>query len=98
MDYTSIIISPIISERSMDDVSKTKFTFKVNRSASKKQIKKAIEEKFKVDVIGVKTLNMKGKTKRFGQRRIETKLAGFKKAIAVLKEGQKIDLFEAGTG
>jgi large subunit ribosomal protein L23 len=97
VDFTNIIISPIISERSMDDVSKTKFTFKVNSGANKQQIRKAVEAKFKVDVIGLKTLNMKGKTKRFGQRRIETKTSGFKKAIVVLKSGQKIDLFEAGT-
>ena len=97
MDQTTIIISPIISEKSMDDVSKTKFTFKVNKGASKGQIRRAIETKFKVNIIGIKTLNMKGKTKRFGQRRIETKTAGFKKAIVVLKSGQKIDLFEAGT-
>jgi large subunit ribosomal protein L23 len=97
MDYTNIIISPIISEKSMDDVSKTKFTFRVNKGASKGQIKLAIEGKFKVNVIEIKTLNMKGKTKRFGQKRIETKTSGFKKAIVVLKSGQKIDLFEAGT-
>lgn len=97
MDYTNIIISPIISERSMDDVSRAKFTFKVNKNANKCQIKRAIEEKFKVNVLGIKTLNMKGKTKRFGQKRIETKTSGFKKAIVLLKEGQKIDLFEVGT-
>ena len=97
MDLTNIIISPIISEKSMDDVSKTKFTFKVNKNASKNLIKKAIETRFKVNVVELKTLNMKGKTKRFGQRRIETKTSGFKKAVAVLKSGQKIDLFEAGT-
>jgi large subunit ribosomal protein L23 len=98
MDYTNIIISPLISEKSMDDAAKTKFTFRVNNGASKTQIKKAVETKFKVNVIGIKTLNMKGKTKRFGQRRIETKTSGFKKAIVMLKSGQKIDLFEAGTG
>lgn len=97
MNYTNIIISPIISEKSMDEVAKTKFTFKVNKNAGKKEIKRAVEEKFKVNVIKIKTLNMKGKTKRFGQKRIESKTSGFKKAIVVLKPGQEIDLFEAGT-
>jgi len=96
MDYVNIIISPLISEKSMDDVAKRRFTFKVNKSASKGQIKKAVEDKFKVNVIEVKTLNMKGKTKRFGQKRIESKTSGFKKALVLLKEGQKIDLFEVG--
>jgi large subunit ribosomal protein L23 len=96
MGHTYIIISPIITEKSMDDVTKTKFTFKVNKSASKDQIKKAVEEKFKVNVIAVKTSTSKGKTKRFGQKRVETKTANWKKAIGVLKSGQKIDIFEAG--
>jgi large subunit ribosomal protein L23 len=92
-----IIISPIITEKSMDNVAKTKFTFKVNKNASKNQIRRVVEAKFKVNVLGIKVVNMKGKTKRFGQRRIETKVSGFKKAIVELKAGQKIDLFEAGT-
>lgn len=96
MDYTNTIISPIITEKSMDNVAKSKFTFKVNKSASKKQIKKTVEKKFNVNVTKVVISNVKGKTKRFGQRRTEVRMASWKKAMVELKKGQKIDLFEAG--
>ncbi len=96
MDYTNTIISPMITEKSMDNVAKSKFTFKVNKNASKNQIKKTVEKKFKVNVIRIMISNVKGKSKRFGKRRTEVKMANWKKATVELKKGQKIDLFEAG--
>ena len=58
-----IIIRPIISEQSMDQLAEKKYTFEVKKSANKIEIKKAIEEIFGVKVESVNTLNMMGKMK-----------------------------------
>ncbi|OGH07557.1 MAG: 50S ribosomal protein L23 [Candidatus Levybacteria bacterium RBG_16_35_11] len=92
-----IIISPIISEKSMNDAGIGKFTFKVAMHAHKAGIKKEIEDKFKVNVIKVATMVLKGKLKRTGKKRMEKKTQGYKKAIVSLKQGQKIGLFEVGS-
>lgn len=91
-----IIISPIITEKSMSDASKSKFTFKVSMNASKETIKKEIEKRFSVDVVKIASLVMKGKLKRFGAKRVSTQTPKWKKAIVSLKSGQKIGLFELG--
>lgn len=91
-----IIIAPIISEKSMRDANESKFTFKVKIWANKKMIRKAIEDKFKVNVLDVKTAIVKGKKKRAGARRIEILQSAWKKAVAKVKEGEKIALFDIG--
>ncbi len=90
------IIAPVISEKSMADAAKNKFTFRVARAAGKDEIKKEIEKKFKVNVIGISTITIKGRTQKTGTRRIEVKHSPFKKAVVKLKEGQKIALFDIG--
>ncbi len=96
MDITTVIIAPIISEKSLKDAGLGRFTFKVSKQSDKRMIRAAIEEKFKVNVLSVATIIVKGRKQRFGKRRLETSLPSFKKAIVQLKEGQKIDLFETG--
>jgi large subunit ribosomal protein L23 len=91
---TSIIIRPIITEKSMKEAELGKFTFQVAKDANKTNIKKAIEGQFSVNVTGLSTILVKGKRKRIGARRSEVKESVMKKAIATLKSGQKIDLFE----
>lgn len=91
-----IIIRPVITEKSMNDVAKGRFTFEVSMASTKKNIKKRIEERFKVNVISVKTNIVKGKKRRVGLRRTEKGLSSWKKSIVQLKEGQKIDLFDMG--
>lgn len=88
IDY-DIIRSPLITEKSTLGSEQGKITFRVDASASKQQIKGAIERVFGVDVVKVNVLNVKGKVKRF--RGTIGKRAGFKKAIVTLKEGQAID-------
>ncbi len=97
MNITDVIIAPIISEKSMKEAMNGRFTFKVAKNAGKEDIKKAVEDKFKVNVVSVSTMTVKGKTRRFGTRRIETALSVWKKAITQLKTGEKIDLFEVPT-
>lgn len=98
MDAASILIRPIITEKSMDEAGRGRFTFVVAKNATKPEIKKAIEGQFKVNVISVATLVSKGKRGRAGKRRTEVVYTPFKKAIVGLKEGQRIDMFEVQEG
>lgn len=89
-----IIRRPIITERSMDQVADRKYTFEVAKGANKIEIKKAVEEIFKVEVEKVTTMNYIGKPKRQGV--FMGKRADWKKAVVKLKEGSKtIELFES---
>ena len=92
----NIIIGPIITEKSMSEAAKGKYTFKVMKSANKTQIKRDVEKKFKVNVKHVATSMVRGKTKRTGTKRMEKKHPDYKKAMVAVKEGQKIGLFELG--
>ncbi|NLT95706.1 MAG: 50S ribosomal protein L23 [Clostridia bacterium] len=87
-----IIIKPLVSEKSVADMEHNKYTFKVDLNANKIDIKYAVEEIFKVKVIDVKTMVVKGKPKRMG--RYEGKRPDWKKAIVTLKEGDKIEIVE----
>ena len=94
-DHRDVIIRPVVSEKSYGLLEDNVYTFVVAPSASKPEIRDAIEEIFDVSVLKVNTLNRKGKRKRnrrtggFGQR------AGQKRALVTLAEGDSIDLFEA---
>lgn len=92
----SYIISPLITEKSMIDAGNGKFSFRVSKSANKNDIKKEIEKRFSVNVVGISTNILKGKTVRTGNRRTEKKISDVKKAIVTLKKGEKIGLFELG--
>ncbi|MBI4098016.1 MAG: 50S ribosomal protein L23 [Candidatus Levybacteria bacterium] len=92
----NIIISPLITEKSMQDAGAGKFSFRVYKSANKNEIKKAIEKAFSVNVIGISTNILKGKKQRVGTRRAEKNVSDWKKAIVTLKKGEKIGLFELG--
>jgi large subunit ribosomal protein L23 len=73
-----------------------KYGFLVNPTANKIEIKRAVEEKFNVHVLDVRTINHPGKTKTQFRKsgRFTGKTAKFKKAIITLREGDTIDLFE----
>jgi large subunit ribosomal protein L23 len=96
MNLLNVILGPIISEKSMNDAAKGKYTFKVSKESTKKDIKKAIEEQFKVNVLKVATITVKGRGSKTGVKRVETVKQPYKKAIALLKAGQKISIFDAG--
>ena len=88
--HLDTILSPNITEKSTSLSEFNKVVFKVNKRANKKSIKKSIEKIFKVKVIKINTVNLKGKTKM-----VRNKMAyksGYKKAIVTLKKGQSIDL------
>ena len=88
--YSDIIIAPVITEKSMAGRQNNVYTFKVIKSATKDEIKSAIEEAFKVTVKNVNTLNTKSKRRRVGKYAGRTKT--FKKAIVTLADGSTIDL------
>jgi len=88
--YLDVIISPNITEKSTSLSEFNKVVFKVNKGAKKNSIKKSIEKIFKVNVIKINTINLKGKTKMVRNRKAYK--SGYKKAIVTLKKGQTIDL------
>jgi large subunit ribosomal protein L23 len=90
----NVIIKPVITEKSMKDAAKGRFTFIVGINATKTLIKEAVEKRFNVHVVGTTTVVVKGKTIRVGKRRAEKALQPNKKAIVALKTGEKIGLFE----
>lgn len=90
-----IIIKPVITEASMDNMQKKKYTFKVMSDANKIEIRKAVEELFGVKVEKVTTISMKAKTKRLGGGRYG-RTSAWKKAIVKLTEDSKtIEFFDS---
>ena len=94
-----IILRPVISEKSIDESGRGKYTFAVHSRANKIQIKAAIEElyrKEKVTVVAVNVLTSKAKEKRRGTRRgrVVGHTSAWRKAVVTLAPGQKIDFFE----
>ena len=88
--YSDIIIAPVITEKSMAARSANVYTFKVAKTASKDEIKRAVEEAFKVKVVSINTLNTKSKKRRVGRYSGRTKT--YKKAMVTLAEGSSIEV------
>ncbi len=89
-----IIIRPLLSEKSYDGIPVKKYTFIVNKKATKTEIKNAVEEIFNVKVEKVNTVNRDGKMKRVGRH--EGRTAASKKAVVTLTEGSKsIEFFDS---
>ena len=66
--YYDVILKPVITEKSMNDMADKKYTFYVHTEATKTQIKEAVEKMFEgTKVAGVNTMNLEGKTKRRGR-------------------------------
>jgi large subunit ribosomal protein L23 len=96
LQSSEIILRPVISEKSMDETQRGKYTFRVHVKANKHQVKAAIEELFKVDVvtINVSTAKAKEKSRNRGRSRIEGWTSKWKRAVVTLAAGQKIEFFE----
>jgi len=78
-----IIIAPVVTERSNDQLQEGKYTFRVNRKATKVEIAKAVEKLFEVKVLKVNTMNVSGKKKRVGVHTGRT--SNWKKAIVTIQ-------------
>lgn len=96
MELTHVIKGPLITEK-LDKAREKhrQYSFVVDRDATKHDIARAVSTLFKVTVEDVRTTIMRGKIKRLG--RSMGKRPNFKKAFVILKEGDKIELFEGGT-
>ena len=93
-DPRDVIIAPVISEKSYDQLEENVYVFKVNTSASKPEIRRAVETIFEVTVTKVNTLNRKGKVRRNRRSNTVGKRADTKRAIVTLAEGDSIKIFE----
>lgn len=90
----NVLLAPVVSEKSTIAAEESNhFVFKVQKIATKLEIKKAVELMFDVEVDSVQVLNVKGKVKRFG--RALGKRSDWKKAYVKLKAGHDIDFASA---
>lgn len=88
--HYDVILSPALTEKATYAGEQNKVVFNVAGTATKPEIKAAVEALFKVDVVGVNTLVRKGKVKRF--RGITGRQNDTKKAVVTLKDGQSVDV------
>ncbi|MBU4556555.1 MAG: 50S ribosomal protein L23 [Actinobacteria bacterium] len=92
MDARSVVIRPIVSEKSFEMIEQNRYTFQVDKRSSKPQIALAIAEIFDVTVLAVNTMNVPGKPRRLRSSKGHT--SAWKKAIVTLKAGDSIEFFE----
>jgi len=94
MDARTILIRPVISEKSYALIAEGKYTFRVDDRAHKTQIAQAVHEVFGVEVAQVRTAKVRSKPKRRGLTKGRTR--SWKKAVVQLAPGERIELFEGG--
>ena len=93
MNIFDVLRAPKMSEKTLSlKEEANQFAFEVDQRANKIQIKESIEKSFKVSVLKVRTMNVRGKKKRLG--RYQGLKSSWKKAIITLKEGDTIEYFE----
>ena len=93
MNIYDVLRAPRMSEKTLtlkEEVNQ--FAFEVDPRANKIQIKESVEKSFKVSVLKVRTINVRGKKKRLG--RTEGRKSSWKKALVTLKAGESIEYFE----
>ena len=92
MEYTDVIIKPLVTEKSThQQTTRNTYAFEVAAGANKHQIKLAVEKLYKVKVTDVRTMTRKGKPRRTKYKL--TKTSDWKRAIVALAEDSKIELF-----
>ncbi len=95
MDLKNVLIQPIITEKSTQQAGQeNQYSFEVTKTASKNQIKQAVEKFYGVKVRGVNTVIVRGKTRQILKSRKRSKKVDWKKAIVRLAEGEKLAVFE----
>jgi large subunit ribosomal protein L23 len=93
---SAILKRPIVTEKMTAQQEKGMYAFEVDGKANKITIAQAVEKKFQVTVVGVRTMRVKGKTKTQMTRkgRFAGRTASWKKAVVRLKDGDKIEFFQ----
>ena len=94
MDARTVLVRPVVSEKSYALIAEGKYTFRVDGRAHKTQIARAVEEVFDVRVAEVRTLQVRPKPKRRNLASPTGKTRSWKKAIVQLAPGERIELFE----
>ena len=89
---SQVLIRPVISEKSYEQITQNKYTFKVHQDAHKTQVRQAVEELFDVKVVAVNMIKVQAKPKRRGI--YKGTRPGWKKAIVELKAGDSIEIFQ----
>lgn len=92
MDARTVLIRPVISEKSYALIGEGKYTFRVHERANKTQVAQAVEDAFGVQVAAVRTAKVRAKPKRRGLHQGHSR--AWKKAVVQLAPGQRIELFE----
>ena len=92
MNAFQVLLRPVLTEKTTEMQEGGRYTFEVVRSATKQEVKRAVEAAFGVDVVKVNTMNVKGKRKRFGPRLVAQQ--PWKKAVVTIAAGQSITIFE----
>jgi large subunit ribosomal protein L23 len=89
---SEVLIRPVVSEKSYEQIQTNQYTFRVHKDAHKTQIRQAVEELFEVKVERVNVVKVQPKPKRRGN--IKGTRPGWKKAIVQLRKGDSIEIFE----
>jgi large subunit ribosomal protein L23 len=94
-DAMSILIRPVVSEKTYAQMEQGTYTFVVDRHATKVDVRNAVQQAFNVTVTKVNTLNRKGKATRNRRTGIVGTTPATKRAIVTLRAGDTINLFES---
>jgi len=89
---SQVLIRPVVSEKSYEQITQNQYTFKVHQDAHKTQIRQAVEELFEVKVERVNVIKVQAKPKRRGA--FKGTRQGWKKAVVQLRAGDTIEIFE----
>ena len=92
MDPYQIILEPVVTEKAFGASGEKKYVFKVHKDATKVDVRSAVAKIFKVKVIDVNTVNVKGKTRMLGNKVGRT--SSYKKAYVTISKDQKIEELE----
>lgn len=91
------LLKPLVSEQSLAEATRGRYSFVVEKGSRRPQIRKAVEKIFGVTVTEIETTAIPAKTYRSGRMRQERLSPSGRKAVVTLAKGQKIDLFEVGS-
>ena len=86
-----VLIAPVVSEKSYNQIDQQRYTFKVHKDAHRLQVRQAVEELFNVHVVSVNMAKVPSKPKRRGMQK--GRKPGWKKAIVQLRPGETIEIF-----
>jgi large subunit ribosomal protein L23 len=90
--FHRILLHPVVTEKSAKEEGNNKYSFIVSVTANKNEIIQSVKEAYGIKPLGVRTLNVEGKKKRYGK--YNGRRSGYKKAIVTMPAGKKIDIHE----